>query len=151
MNSICVFQFVLLPSTQSIQNVRVMSKTDLSAQIKAALSNLVTLEVRTIVGETTLSPNPNNPNGPKTIVAVEGKSDTIETQINLIQGDITTAMSDKFLTDPIYAPLRKFQEEREKQGHKVVLDNIEALKGLLNLSDKVKTKTQGGDTPQTEA
>lgn len=123
-----------------------MSTIDLGAQIKAALSNLVTLEIRTIVGETKHVTNPNNEHGPKTIVAVDGKSDTIETQINLIQGDITTAMSDKFLTDPIYAPIRKFQEERERQGHKVVLDNIEALKGLLNLNDKVKTKAKTDNT-----
>jgi hypothetical protein len=116
-----------------------MATNKIAQDILKAIDSLTTLEIRTIVGDTTRVKNKIQP--------VEGKSDTIETQINLIDGDITTAMSDKFLSDPLYVPLRDYQAQREQQGHKIVLDNIEALKSLIGLNDTVNTKSQEGANP----
>ena len=114
----------------------------IAKDILAAIDNLKTLEIKTIIGEIDRDSNNN-------IVAVAGNSDAIETQIDMIDGDITTAMSDKFLTDPNYAPLRDFHANREKEGHKIIKDNIEALKSLVGLFDTVKTKSEEGDDGET--
>jgi hypothetical protein len=54
------------------------------------------------------------------------------TQIDLLEGDITTVFSEAFLTPPL-DKIREYHAEREKQGHAVIEANIRALTGLMNL------------------
>ncbi len=48
--------------------------------------------------------------------------------INLISGDISTAMTEKFATE--YKELRDYHMIREAQGHEIIRRNIEVLKDI---------------------
>jgi hypothetical protein len=98
-------------------------------EIIVGIHNLKTLEIRTIIGpwheewdegrkEKHITPT------------TEAK--TILTQIDLLDGDITTAFSEDFLTPPL-DKIREYHAEREKQGHAVIEANLKALTGLMNL------------------
>jgi hypothetical protein len=53
-------------------------------------------------------------------------------QIDLLQGDITTSFSPEFLQPP-YDEIRKYHADREKQGHEIIEKNLQALKDLVAL------------------
>jgi hypothetical protein len=107
----------------------------------AALSNLTRLEVNTLVGNYTFNTsgkdsdgNPNN-----TTIKNDGTGERMCSQINLITGDITTAMTDKFVDE--YKELREYHLIRESQGHEIIRRNIAVLKEILdalNLFEKEK-------------
>ncbi len=92
--------------------------------IKNALENLVTLDIRTVVGDFSydqhgkLLPGP----GAKQIVS----------RINLLDGDITTAFSEDFLVSPLDL-VRGYHNVRERQGMDIVQGNIKALQQLASL------------------
>lgn len=50
-------------------------------------------------------------------------------QINLLTGDITTAMTEKFVVE--YKELREYHMIRETQGHAIIERNIKVLKEIL--------------------
>jgi hypothetical protein len=105
---------------------------DKNSFLKAALanlSNLTRLETNTLVGKYSF----NEEQGIKTTIVPESTEDRMCSQINLITGDITTAMTEKFVTD--YKELREFHLTREIQGHEIVHKNIETLKEILNALD----------------
>lgn len=106
--------------------------SDKSSFLSAALanlSNLTRLETNTLVGKYAF----NVESGVKTTIITESTEDRMCSQINLITGDITTAMTDKFVTD--YRELRDFHLARESQGHDIVRKNIETLKEILGALD----------------
>lgn len=102
--------------------------------------DFLSLEIQTIVGEI-------NFNDKKKVVPGEGAKQII-TQIDLLDGDIRTAFSDEFLKPPL-DKVREFHAEREKQGQKIIEDNIKVLKELVDLvltaikGDKDADKIQG--------
>ena len=104
----------------------------------ANLSNLTRLETNTLVGKYTF----NEVDGIKTTIITESAEDRMCSQINLVTGDITTAMTEKFVTD--YKELREFHLSREQQGHEIVSKNIETQKeilGALDFFEKESAKT----------
>ena len=121
----------------------------------ANLSNLTRIEVNTLVGNykfnTTsdnLTPDGSKPasGGMNTTIDPESTSERMCSQINLLTGDITTAMTEKFVVD--YKELRDYHMMRESQGHDIVKKNIEILTKIVEtLVDFSKKKTSGEINP----
>ena len=102
----------------------------------AGLSNLTRLEVNTLVGAYTFDKTGNM----NTSIDVVSTKERMSSQINMISGDITTAMTEKFVTE--YKELRDYHIMRENQGHEIVLKNIEVLGKILEaIKDFTKEKT----------
>lgn len=101
------------------------TKTFLTSVI-TGLSNLTRLEVNTMVGNYTFN---QDSNGANTTLKSDSTGERMCSQINLITGDISTAMTDKFVVD--YKELRDFHQIRETQGHEIVNKNIAVLKEIL--------------------
>jgi hypothetical protein len=95
----------------------------LPERILQALENLVTLRITTTV-----------------VAGTDEKS--IVTDIDLLQGDITTIFAKEFVDGGPYESLRAFHQEREKQGNEIIQGNVEALKSLLGLA-----QAAGGEAP----
>jgi len=92
--------------------------------IKKAMSNLVNLDIRTVVGDFDYG------NDGKLKAKPDAKQ--IVTRINLLDGDITTAFSEEFLEAPLDT-VRGFHGMRERQGMEIVQGNIRALQQLVGL------------------
>jgi len=91
----------------------------------AGLSNLTRLEVNTLVGDYSFNKTGNT----NTSIDVISTKERMCSQINMVSGDITTAMTEKFVTD--YKELRDYHIMRENQGHDIVTKNIEVLRKIL--------------------
>ena len=98
----------------------------------AHLSNLTRLEVNTLVGNYKFKEE----NGIKTTIDQESTSEKMSSQINLISGDITVAMTEKFVSE--YEELREYHIAREKQGHEIINANIETLKKIVSAIDQFR-------------
>jgi hypothetical protein len=90
------------------------------------LSELTRLEVNTLVGNYAFNQDANKKN---TTIKNDSTADRMCSQINLLTGDISTAMTEKFVAD--YKDLREYHMMRESQGHEIVKRNIEVLKEIL--------------------
>ena len=90
----------------------------LQDKILDALDNLVTLKITT------------------SVLTGPGAEDrrSMVTQIDLLQGDISTDIPKEFVDGGPYESLRAFHQEREQQGGDIVKANVEALKSLLGLA-----------------
>jgi hypothetical protein len=102
------------------------SKQDLLKRITDALSNLVTLEIVTAVGAV----KPDADGQPELDYSQIPKM--ILTRINLLQGNTTTVFSEEFVTGN-YQSLQAYHAAREAAGHKMIQDNIAAIKSLIGL------------------
>ncbi len=117
----------------------------------ANLSNLTRIEVNTLVGNYKFNTTSDNitPDGGKpanggmnTTIDPESTNERMCSQINLLTGDITTAMTEKFVVE--YKELRDYHTMRESQGHDIVKKNIEILTKIVEtLVDFSKKKTSG--------
>lgn len=101
----------------------------------AHMSNLTRLEVNTLVGDYQFKKT----GDVRTTIIQDSTKERMCSQINLITGDITTAMTEKFATE--YKELREYHLIRENQGHKIVEQNIKALKEIIGALDFL-TKTR---------
>ena len=81
--------------------------------------------------------------GVNTVIKNDSTADRMSSQINLLTGDITTAMTDKFVTE--YKELREYHTSREKEGHEIIEKNIKTLKDIVDaiveLTGKKDSKT----------
>ena len=121
----------------------------------ANLSNLTRIEVNTLVGNykfntTSAKVTPDGGElangGMNTTIDPESTNERMCSQINLLTGDITTAMTEKFVVD--YKELRDYHMMRESQGHDIVKKNIEILTKIVEtLVDFSKKKTSGEINP----
>jgi hypothetical protein len=102
------------------------TKKSLFDQIKEGIGSLKTLEIRTIIGKFKWDDKT------KQITYQEGEVKVILTQIDLLDGDITTAFSEDFLKEP-YDKIREYHADREKRGQEIINGNLKALQELLNL------------------
>ncbi len=102
------------------------SKVSFLDKAIAGLSNLTVLEVNTLVGDYSINKTGNT----NTFIDVLSTKERMCSQINLISGDITTAMTEKFATD--YTELRDYHITRENQGHDIILKNIEVLGKIVD-------------------
>ena len=109
---------------------------ELGEKIKAGLSRLVTLEIVTLIGE--IEKVPDQEIQESRWRAKAGSAEKgILTQINFLQGDITTIIPESFYSEEKKA-LREYHSEREKQGMDIVRRNIDALKELWSLIAEFK-------------
>ncbi len=97
-------------------------------KVEATVHKLVTLDVRTIVGTVEWDPD-----GDTSKVKLGPNAKEMRTCIDLLQGDITTALDDAFVTGPLQS-LRDFHALREKQGADLVHSNIAALERLVQFA-----------------
>lgn len=104
---------------------------DLLKKIQEKIEKMVTLEITTAVGEVEVDPASGKTN-------VKGPA--MFSRIDLLQGDIVTAMHTEFVTGQ-YVDLRAFHEERVKEGHAIVEGNIKALKALIELFRKANAES----------
>lgn len=103
----------------------------------AGLSNLTRLEINTLVGDYSF----HKTGDITTALDVASTKERMCSQINLVSGDITMAMTEKFVTD--YKELRDYHMVRETQGHDIVMKNIEVLEKILGaIKDFTKERTQ---------
>ncbi len=104
---------------------------DFVRNIENAISNLTTLEIKTIIGDYTIDD--------KNLITnkTDGNFQVIQSTINLIGGDIVTNMS-KELTDDKYEWLRTFHANKEEHGHEIIERNIKAIISLYNLYNRTK-------------
>lgn len=112
-----------------------MSLDDLMNEIKNALKELITLRILTAVGPIQLDSKGN----PK--VACDNNTKLILTEINLLQGDITTKLSPEFVTGE-YQSLRDFHMSRVNEAQDIVQKNIAAIKSMVELITKIKSAEQ---------
>jgi hypothetical protein len=104
---------------------------DFIARIEDRISNLVTLDIKTVVGDFRYSYNEEvEPN-------VESAFKVMTSRINLIGGDITTQISTD-LMDEKYSWLLDFHARKEEKGHEIIKGNIQALLALYKLYRETK-------------
>lgn len=124
---------------------------DFIARIEDRISNLVTLDIKTVVGDfrygqdEAVEPN------------VDAAFKVMTSRINLIGGDITTQISTD-LMDEKYAWLLDFHARKEEKGHEIIKGNIQALLSLYKLYRETKDlkynearldETMGEESPES--
>ncbi|TAF33634.1 MAG: hypothetical protein EAZ57_05240 [Cytophagales bacterium] len=99
---------------------------DFIKNIGEKISNLTTLEIKTIVGDYVVDG--------KDQVAPRSDAEfkVIFSKIDLIDGDMTTHFSTEMLNDR-YEWLRNFHASKEARGHEIIAENINAVKSLIEL------------------
>ncbi len=107
-------------------------------KISDALENLVRLDVKTIVGSYT------EVNGQ---LIPDKTARTIVSHINLLDGDISTAMHEDFLSSPL-EEIRQYHAEREQQSQQMIQNNIQALKELATFALQLSRQQQDQDNLQ---
>ncbi len=120
--------------------------TDFVNKIQEKISNLTTLEIKTIVGEYTIE------NSEDVVPLPNVQFMVMHSKIDLIGGDITTNMSRSMMSQE-YAWVREFHAEKERKAHQIVQDNLKAIMSLYELYNQTKTvKIEEKDTiPIAEA
>jgi len=106
--------------------------------ISNALENLVTLDIRTVVGNFS-----HDENG--LIQAGQGAHEMV-TRINLFSGDVTTAFSEELLDESL-AEVRAFHSQREQQGMDIIRSNINALYSLTRLVKTLDDEEKNANNP----
>ena len=74
----------------------------------------------------------------KTTVVGE-KPKTIETTINLLEGDINNSIDEAFLKDVELHPIRDFHAEQVKYGHEIIKGNVDVVVELAKKLGEVIT------------
>lgn len=99
---------------------------DFVARVEDRISQLTTLDIKTVVGEYRYGYNEEvEPN-------LEGDFKVMTSRINLIGGDITTQISNE-LMDEKFSWLLDFHARKEEKGHEIIKGNIQALMALYKL------------------
>ena len=96
-----------------------MDVSALRDKLAAAVNNLVTLEIVTVLSSQI------DLNEKET-----AKGQALRTRIRLDQGDIITEIDPAFITDPTLSPVLSLHKERELQAQAIVKGNIEVLKAF---------------------
>ncbi len=99
--------------------------------IETRISKLATLEIKTIIGEFEVDPEAN------IRITSRDNSEIISSKINLIEGDITTYISDNLIREE-FGWVRDFHAQKELKGHEIVNGNIKAVISLFDLYKKTK-------------
>ncbi len=99
---------------------------DFIKNIGEKISNLTTLEIKTIIGDYVVDAND------RVAPRADAEFKVIFSKIDLIDGDMTTHLSTEMLNDR-YEWLREFHARKEARGHEIINDNINAVKSLIEL------------------
>ena len=115
-----------------------MSKfTSFIDNIQEKISELTTLEIKTIVGDF-------NVDSESEVTPVEdAQFRLMHTKIDLIGGDITTHISRSIMNDE-FAWVRDFHATKEEKAHELVQANIQAVISLFGLFNQAKGMQGGG-------
>ncbi|OHX66285.1 hypothetical protein [Flammeovirga pacifica] len=105
--------------------------------IEDYINNLVTLDVKTVVGDFRVEGEKN-----EVIKKENSEFKVMSSEIHLLKGDITSKVSEELIQDK-YAWVRDFHAQKEAHGHKIINDNIKAIYSLFELYQK----TKGVDVP----
>ncbi len=108
--------------------------------IKAALDDMINLDIRTVVGEFAHDDKGR-------LVGKQGSKEMV-TRINLLAGDVTTAFSEEVL-DSSLAEVRSFHSQREAQGLDIIRSNLNTLYSLSRLI-KVLDEEENGVKPEDD-
>ncbi len=120
-----------------------MSKfTNFIDNIQEKISELTTLEIKTIVGDFNVDSES------EVTPAQDAQFRLMHTKIDLIGGDITTHISRSIMNDE-FTWVRDFHASKEQKAHELVQANIQAVVSLFSLFNKAKDM-QGGEN-QTAA
>lgn len=107
------------------------------------LEKLTTLQVNTLVGNYKFLGEKEKEEGGNeepdyTRLDPTSTDERMSSVINLISGDISTAMTEKFVVE--YKELRDYHLTREAQGHEIIRKNIEVLKDIAQAISKNLSK-----------
>jgi len=102
------------------------------ARLESAVNDMVELKVITAVGNISVEVNSTTKGGITTSTRTETHKDSraIITNIDLIDGDIMTAIDNVFVTDEAYASIRTDHLARVNDAQAIVSRNINVLKEL---------------------
>ncbi|NOY95353.1 MAG: hypothetical protein GXO81_03040 [Chlorobi bacterium] len=109
------------------------------------LAGLTRLDIHTLVGDYEFN---KDKEGTPTTLKVDSTDERMCSQVNLITGDITTAMTNKFANE--YKDLREYHLIRENQGHEIIKRNIEVLEKILETLKVFQTEQNKSGTPPNE-
>ena len=102
------------------------------ARLESAVNDMVELKVITAVGNISVEVNTTTKDGITTSTRTETHKDSraIISDIDLIDGDIMTAIDNVFVTDEAYASIRNDHLARVNEAQAIVSRNINVLKEL---------------------
>ena len=104
-------------------------------QLRSTIHKVATLSITTAVGEAELSADGSS-------YAPGAGAKVMHSSIDLLQGDITSVIPEEFLTQP-YARIREYHQAREDMGRAIIKENIECLKSLVELVEKLGESEPG--------
>jgi methyl coenzyme M reductase subunit D len=107
---------------------------ELQKQIQAAIKNVISLKITTIVGNVMQE----DLTTPPTVT----DSKTMHTEIDLLQGDLVSMIDQRLLADE-FAIIRQHHEKREEQAHEIIDGNIKALGKLAALVQEMLDERAG--------
>ena len=101
-------------------------------RLESAVNDMVKLKVVTAVGNISVEVNSTTKDGITTSTRTETHKDSraIITDIDLIDGDVMTAIDNVFVTDEAYASIRTDHLARVSDAQAIVSRNINVLKEL---------------------
>ena len=102
-----------LASDNALRENKHMTEESVKQKISDTIENLITLKIVTSVG-------------------AGETGQRMETQINLVAGDIQNSIDREFVTGDL-KELRTFHEAQVLKGQQIIKDNIEATKALATL------------------
>ncbi len=103
-------------------------------KISDAIEKIITLKVQTCVGGNISYDDKNK-------IKINAGDKAIVTEIDLLQGDITTFFNDELLK-PEYDKIREYHAEKVEQGYLIIQNNIKALNDILKLIKDIKPPVQ---------
>lgn len=118
--------------------------TDFVNNIQEKISQLTTLEIKTIVGDFVIDEKDN------VLPKTDSQYRLMHSKIDLIGGDMTTHISKGIMHDE-FSWVRDFHSEKEKRAHEIVQGNLKAVISLYELYQKtkgVKVENQAASTIQ---
>ena len=104
---------------------------DFVRNIETRISKLTTLEIKTIIGDYHVDQEE------EIGIKKDGEFRVLQSKIDLIQGDITTNISNELVSDK-YAWLRDFHARKEERGHEIIDSNVRAIVSLFELYRQTK-------------
>ena len=93
--------------------------------LSATVQSAINLRIITLVGDAPITGSIENPR-----VAMPGQAVSMVTNINLVEGDVSTLISQPFLGGE-YAELRALHAEMAERAHKVIERNLAILQEIL--------------------
>lgn len=102
-------------------------------KIKGAVEDGLKLRVVTVVGDITATKAPGDRNTKFVVHGTQkedGADPAIETRMDLIDGDIQTAIHEKFVADDKFKPVLQMHMDRETLAQQRLAKNLELVKQL---------------------